>query len=92
MNQKIENWVLNGITALFCLYILLRAWLLPITVDESATAINHVPRLVFDTLTYQREANPNNHILNTILIKIFTGIFGWHHLVVRIPVLMGSFL
>jgi hypothetical protein len=92
MNQKIENWLLGGISAAFCLYILLRAWLLPITVDESATAINHVPRLVFDTLTYQREANPNNHILNTILIKIFTGIFGWHHLVVRIPVLMGGFL
>lgn len=92
MNQKIENWVMGGIAAVFCLYILLRAWLLPITVDESATAINHVPRLVFDPLTYQREANPNNHILNTILIKIFTGIFGWHQFVVRLPVLIGGFL
>lgn len=92
MNQKIENWVLQGLVALFCLYILVRAWVLPITVDESATAINHVPRLVFDTLTYDSEANPNNHILNTILIKIFTGIFGWHHFVVRLPVFLGGLL
>ncbi len=92
MNQKIENWLIGAIVAAFCLYIMLRAWLLPMTVDESATAINHVPRLVFDTLTYQKEANPNNHILNTILIKIFTGIFGWHHFVVRLPVLLGGFL
>ena len=92
MNQKIERWVLGGIAAVFCLYILLRAWLLPVTVDESATAINHVPRLVFDTLTYQLEANPNNHILHTLLIKTFVGIFGWHHFVLRLPVLIGGFL
>ena len=92
MNQKIENWVLGTIAAVFCIYILLRAWWLPVTVDESSSAINHVPRLVFDTLLYQKEANPNNHILNTILIKIFAGIFGWHHLVLRLPVLIGGFL
>ncbi len=91
MNQKVENRVLVGIVAAFGLYVVLRAWILPVTVDEAATAINHVPRLVFDTLFYDREANPNNHILNTILIKICTGIFGWHHFVLRMPVMMGAF-
>ena len=90
MNQKTENWILGGLVAAFGLYIVLRAWLIPITVDEGATAINHVPRLVVDTMFYEREANPNNHILNTLLIKIFTGLFGWHHFVFRIPVLIGG--
>jgi len=91
MNQKIENRVLGGIALAFGLYVVLRAWMLPVTVDEAATAINHVPRLVFDTLFYKNEANPNNHILNTLLIKICTGIFGWHHFVLRMPVLIGAF-
>ncbi|MBL7826341.1 MAG: hypothetical protein JNJ57_06905 [Saprospiraceae bacterium] len=90
MNQRTENWILGSILAVFGSYIVLRAFILPITVDEAATAINHVPRLAFDTLFFQKEANPNNHILNTLLIKIFTGIFGWHHFVFRLPVLIGG--
>ncbi|MFN7266025.1 MAG: hypothetical protein ACK5VB_00890, partial [Bacteroidota bacterium] len=92
MNQQTENRILAGIAALFGVYILIRAYNLPITVDEASTAINHVPRLVVDTLFYEREANPNNHILNTLLIKITTGIFGWHHFIVRLPVLIGGAL
>jgi hypothetical protein len=92
MNQQTENRILAGIAALFGVYIVIRAYNLPITVDEASTAINHVPRLVVDTLFYEREANPNNHILNTLLIKITTGIFGWHHFVVRLPVLIGGAL
>jgi hypothetical protein len=92
MNQKIENWVLGGLSVLFLVYVALRAWLLPITVDESSTVFNHVPRLVFDTLTFEKEANPNNHILNTLLIKLFTGIFGWRHEIVRLPVFIGACL
>lgn len=92
MNQTIEKWVLGSIVAAFGVYVVLRAWWLPVTVDESATALNHVPRVLFDTLLFKKEANPNNHILNTVLIKICTGIFGWHHFVLRIPVLIGAFL
>ena len=90
MNQQTENRILAAIVALFGVYIAVRAFRLPVTVDEASTAINHVPRLVVDTLFYEREANPNNHILNTLLIKLMTGIFGWHHFVVRIPVLIGG--
>jgi hypothetical protein len=92
MNKQTENRILGLIVALFGVYITVRAFRLPITVDEASTAINHVPRLVVDTLFYEREANPNNHILNTLLIKMMTGIFGWHHFIVRLPVLMGAAL
>lgn len=75
----------------FC-YAAVRAWLLPITHDEASTCFNHVPRLVVDTLMFQKEANPNNHILNTLAIKLMVGLFGWSQFVVRLPALFGGIL
>ena len=77
---------------LFLVYVALRAWLLPITHDEGSTIINHVPRLVFDSLFYEKEANLNNHILNTLAIKTLLGIFPGSQLVVRLPVFIGCCL
>lgn len=91
MQQKTERTLFILLAVLFAVYILLRAWWLPITHDEGATCFNHVPRRLLDTLFFQKEANPNNHILNTIGIKIFQGIFGWKTFVVRIPALIGGF-
>ena len=74
----------------FGMYVLLRAWNIPVTVDECSTAMTHVPRKVFDILFLKSDANPNNHILNTLLAKGFTGLFGWHPFVFRIPALLGA--
>lgn len=90
MNRKAEALLLTALAAAFGSYVLLRAWLLPVTVDESTTVIKHVTRDVLDTLMFISEANPNNHILNTLAIKTFGGMFGWHPLVVRLPVLIGA--
>ncbi len=92
MNRKIELPLVGLLASAFSLYILLRAWWVPVTVDESSTSINHVPRMVFDTLFYEKEANPNNHILNTLAIKLLTGLFGWLPFVIRAPALVGGFL
>lgn len=92
MKRKTEGLIFAVISAAFGIYIILRAWTIPITVDESTTAVIHVQRTVLDTLTYSEEANPNNHILNTLLIKLLTGLFGWWPIVVRTPVLLGGFL
>ncbi|MBK7936793.1 MAG: TonB-dependent receptor [Lewinellaceae bacterium] len=92
MERKTETLIYTVLSAAFGVYIILRAEMLPITVDESTTAVIHVQRTVLDTLTYSTEANPNNHILNTLLIKLFTGLFGWWPVVVRLPVLIGGFL
>jgi len=91
MHQKTERTLFIVLSVLFAVYIILRAWWLPITHDEGATCFNHVPRRLFDTLFFQKEANPNNHILNTLGIKIFQGIFGWSTLVIRLPALIGGF-
>ena len=89
MKRSTENWITGTLAVIFLIYVAVRAWLLPITHDEGATLLNHVPRLVFDTLTFQKEANPNNHILNTLAIKTLLGLFPAHQFVVRLPVLIG---
>lgn len=89
MNRK-TNIIIGALAVVFGIYVVLRAWLIPVTVDESSTAISHVPRAFFDTLFFKSDANPNNHILNTLLIKGLTGVFGWHPMVFRLPVLFGA--
>lgn len=92
MNRKVETTLLVLIGAAYFLYLVLRAWYIPMTQDEVATCYNHVTRGVFDLMTYQREAVPNNHILNTLAIKLLAGIFGMGQMVARIPALAGGIL
>ncbi len=92
MKRFTETWLTGALAVAFLAYVAARAWRLPITHDEGATILNHVPRLVFDTLTFKKEANPNNHILNTLGIKTLLGIFPGHQFVVRLPALIGCAL
>lgn len=89
MNQK-SNIALICLGLTFACYVLIRAWVIPITVDECSTVFTHAPRSVWDTLFFLRDGNPNNHILNTISIKGLGAWFGWHPFVVRIPALIGA--
>ena len=90
MSRNTETLLFAVLAIAFGTYTLLRAWLLPITVDESTTVFNYVPKIVVDTLTFSTEPHPNNHILNTLAIKILAGTFGWHPVVVRLPALLGA--
>lgn len=90
LNREILYFWLVGCA--FLAYVIARAWMLPMTHDEVSTCLNHVPRLVVDMVTYEREAVPNNHVLNTLAVKAFAGIFGMGQFVARIPVLLGAFL
>lgn len=92
MRQKLTTGLLNGIALFVLLYIILKARFVPMTVDEVSTCINHVPRTVWEILTYAGDATPNNHVLNTLMIKGLTWLLGMHHVVVRIPVLIGASL
>ncbi|MBK8967377.1 MAG: hypothetical protein R3D58_06210 [Saprospiraceae bacterium] len=70
----------------YLFYLALRLLKIPMTQDEVATCYNHVPRAVWDILTYAKDAVPNNHILNTLSIKFVTGLFGMSPLTARLPV------
>ncbi|MEO6758940.1 MAG: hypothetical protein ABIO24_05755, partial [Saprospiraceae bacterium] len=89
MKRTTENWVAGGLIGAYLIYVALRAWLLPITHEEGVTILNYVPRLFIDTLLYQKEANPNNYILNTLAIKTLLGLLPGHQFVVRLPALLG---
>lgn len=72
-------------------YIVFRAIALPITHDESNTVLTYAAYPVRDILLYS-DPVPNNHILNTLLIKALVSLFDLHSFVVRLPNVLGFLL
>jgi len=83
----------NNLAILFILiafsYTCIRAYVLSLTHDEAITFLNHVRGSLFDIFAYRRPLMSNNHLLNTILVKIFSNLFGTSEFVIRIPALIG---
>ena len=67
--------------------ILLRGFYIdqPMRFDESFTFLNYVNKNWGQVFNYTA---PNNHILNTILIKLSTTVWGGHPFVIRLPALI----
>ncbi|MBK9732291.1 MAG: hypothetical protein IPO83_13595 [Chitinophagaceae bacterium] len=78
--------VLLGI--LLMVYVVARAILLPITHDESNTCLTYSTMSIHDIVTYERPI-PNNHILNTLLVKLSATLFGMHPFAARLPNILG---
>ncbi len=91
MDKLKKNVLYLFIGSLFTAYLIARAIILPISIDEAGTFYNAVPRSVWDIITYV-DPTPNNHILNTLLIKIFVSVFGAHSLVIRLPNILAFIL
>jgi hypothetical protein len=87
-----ERFLFSTLSLLVLCYAVLRAKLIPITIDEVSTVVNHATRSVYDIITYRADATPNNHVLHTLLVNFFTWLFGHHHVVVRIPAILGGIL
>ncbi len=62
----------------------IRAYFLnqPMRFDESATVLSYINSGWPALLNYTA---PNNHLLNTVLIKLFTAVWGEHPAIIRIP-------
>lgn len=73
------------------LYILLRAIRIPITHDEAGTILNFSSQSIWNIITY-RDPIPNNHILNTLLIRLSTSVFGFNELSCRLPNILGGLI
>src|SRR5713101_4425769 len=74
-------------TALFALlWVITRACVQTITIDEAETYL----AFVRPPWPAHWVAASNNHVLNTLLIKLFTSIFGPYHLALRAPALVGA--
>lgn len=74
------------------IYLVLRVFIVPISDDEYLTYREHVPCDVFTIITSGKPHvlwAPNNHILNTLLIKLSLWIFGDHDWAFRIHILLA---
>lgn len=89
------NWyeaccILIG-TAAF-IYTCIRAYDLSITHDEALTYLVHAQNSVKGILMQGGRYPANNHLLNTLLIRLFSGFFGSSELIIRLPALLGHIL
>jgi hypothetical protein len=76
-----------GATAVFAfLWILARACLQSITIDEADTYLFFVGR----PGPWHWDPSTNNHLLNSLLMRLFTSLFGLSHLSARLPALIGA--
>ena len=85
------TWVQYLVILACFIYILVRAIKIPITHDEAGTILNFSTQSVWDIISY-KDPIPNNHLLNTLLIKFSTGLFGMNELSCRLPNLVGGVL
>lgn len=86
--SEIGQFILPG--ACF-VYILLRAIKIPITHDEAGTILNFSTQSVWNIISYQ-DPIPNNHLLNTLLIKLSTTLFGFNALSCRLPNIVAGLI
>jgi hypothetical protein len=68
------------------LWIVARACVQSLTIDESDTFLAWVMRAAPSGW----EASSNNHVLNSLLMRLFVTVFGASHLTIRLPALMGA--
>jgi hypothetical protein len=74
-------------TAVFAfLWAVTRACVQSITIDEADTYL----LFVAPSGPYHWGASSNNHVLNSLLMRLFTSVFGVSHLSVRAPALLGT--
>lgn len=71
-------------------YLVIRSVRIPLTQDEAVTfllfAQNTVQQIIENQLHH---SGANNHLLNTLLIKLFTRFWGAQPLIIRLPALLG---
>jgi hypothetical protein len=86
LRRSASQLLLPG-TALFAfVWAVARACVQSITIDEADTYLAWVAR----PSPSHWEAASNNHVLNSLLMRLFTSVFGPSHLAVRAPALLGA--
>lgn len=68
--------------------ILLKMLMIPMTHDEVPTALMYSKYSFWDIMMYP-DNTPNNHILNTLLVKVSIAVFGIEQWSVRLPSLLS---
>lgn len=89
MSKKIRKpyvtWVMIFASLIGLLLIYLRIKRVPITHDEAYTYLHYVKQNWLGIILYKPPHIPNNHILNTLLAKASTNLFGLSVFSLRLP-------
>lgn len=92
-SYKTINWLLFLLSSLLLAYTGYRASILSFTHDESFTFTHYVSASVANIISYN--INPviaNNHILNTLCMKLFSGLLGNSELILRLHSFLAHIL
>src|ERR1035438_9323453 len=88
-NKTTINKILFIIAAFLFIYIVLRAYLLSITFDESFTYIDFIKTKFIFKFKEHKISDANNHILNTWLMELSSKVFGTSEFTLRLPNVMA---
>ena len=88
LRRSFSQFILPATASFAFLWVVARAFVQSITIDEADTYLAWVGR--HDPS--QWEPASNNHVLNSLLMRLFTSVFGVSHLTVRAPALVGAVL
>jgi hypothetical protein len=86
--NKINKYSFFVIYGIFFLLILCKIILIPVTHDEVATPTHYINFSFWQIMMYPDKWG-NNHILNTLIVKIFVYLFGINQVVIRLPNLLA---
>jgi hypothetical protein len=89
MNETLfrrHSALLLGTAAFAVLWVIARAAIQSITIDEADTYMSWVAP--FGATHWG--ASSNNHVLNSALMRLFISVFGLHHFTVRAPAVIGA--
>jgi len=81
-----RSLALKGLGLLAVLCLIARARLQSITIDEAESFLTYVAR----PDPWQWDAAANNHVLNSLLVRLTTLVFGVSPFTVRLPALLGA--
>src|ERR1035437_1317124 len=90
-NKRITNSILFSVGFILFAYVIVRTYLLAFTWDESYSYLKFVKN-GFMNLEHFDDMSANNHLLNTLLMIIFSKVFGVTELALRLPNVLAYLL
>lgn len=91
-NATIWNIILWSALALPIAYIIYRAWAIDFTHDEALTYLRYVDMKYWTAMRNTETVSANNHILNTLFVKISNDLFGPRIFLLRLHSIAGGLL
>jgi len=85
--KRINQYGFIAIMVTILTLLIIKALTLPVVNDETPTAVNYFHYHIWEIMMYT-DNWPNNHILNTLFVKLFLFLFGNSQLVIRLPNLL----